>query len=612
VICPPSGAGQPPAPARCDDTEYGKGAGGRLRYEVDVPAGGTTTLWIGVAGSEAGPAAARAELDRVLEDPARALAAKVAQRERGARWTRLSLPGDPDLVRGIEWSKQNLLDSVQEARDLEVRETNAGKRYPAPEGELARARWYGAGWPDYPWMFATDGEYTAFAAVAVGQFGPIKAHLRALRDVSLIDNGASGKVVHEVVSDGTVYFGSNADAGNTDETAKFPSAVALVWRWTGDERFLDDLYPFAKSNLEYIFRELDEDGDLWPEGLGNVEREGMGTEKLDNTVYTVRGLVDLADMARARGDRPTVRWAARRARAMRARFERDWWMPDVPQHADSLADPGNERRQQRHWIGATPMEVELVDARGRAVPGLATRAHGVAALRLRGTECYGDAFGMFHTGRAGCDGAGEAKDELQAFTLNTAIAAVAEGNYGRLGADEQRRWTTANRRLQLPDPDEQPGAMPEIAPSPLHGRSIDRPLNERPSVLQAWGAYGTAWPVVHQQLGVRPDLGRERLEVVPQLPEGQSAIAGRRIRLGRATAAVSARRGGRRHQTTVRTGRAVERLRIGHTLPRGARVGRVRLDGRPVRYRTRLTRRGVEVTARTGRGRHTFVVWARR
>ena len=60
----------------------------------------------------------------------------------------------------------------------------AGKRYPAPVAPLADARWLGAGWPDYTWLFGTDGEYTAFAAVAAGQFAPIKAHLRALRDVS--------------------------------------------------------------------------------------------------------------------------------------------------------------------------------------------------------------------------------------------------------------------------------------------------------------------------------------------------------------------------------------------------------------------------------------------
>ena len=109
----------------------------------------------------------------------------------------------------------------------------------------------------------------------------------------------------------------------------------------------------------------------------------------------------------------------------------------------------------------------------------------------------------------------------------------------------QRRFTRANRRLQLPNFDEQPGAMPEIAPSPLEGRTIDRSLLERPMVLQAWGAYGTAWPVVHQQLGVRPDLGRRRLAVVPQLPPGQRRMTGGSIRMGDgATDVTVTRRGG--------------------------------------------------------------------
>ncbi|MFD0852016.1 hypothetical protein ACFQ07_07275, partial [Actinomadura adrarensis] len=185
-------------------------------------------------------------------------------------------------------------------------------------------RWYGAGWPDYPWLFGTDGEYTAFPGVAAGQFEEVKAHLRALRDTSEIVNERSGKVVHEVVSDGSVYFGHNDDAGNTDETAKFPSAVALVWRWTGDRRFLDEMYGFTVRNMRYIVESLDEDGDGWPEGLGNVERAGMGVEKLDNTVYTIRGLRDLADMARARGDSSTVRWADARAAAMERDFDRVW------------------------------------------------------------------------------------------------------------------------------------------------------------------------------------------------------------------------------------------------------------------------------------------------
>ena len=236
VICPASGPNAAPAPPRCDDTEYGKGNGGQLRYQIDVPAGSTRTVWFAVAGSESGAADAGDEQAAVLQNPEALLEDKVSGRLALKQQTDLDLPGDRQLEESIDWSKQNLADSVQEAEDLEIRETNAGKNYPPPEGTVDRVRFLGAGFPDYQWLFGTDGEYTAFASVGVGQFEPIKDHLEALRDVSLIDNTEngqfSGKVVHEVVTDGSIYFGSNADAGNTDETAKFPSAVALIWRWT--------------------------------------------------------------------------------------------------------------------------------------------------------------------------------------------------------------------------------------------------------------------------------------------------------------------------------------------------------------------------------------------
>lgn len=102
----------------------------------------------------------------------------------------------------MAWSKQNLGDSVQEAHNLQVRLTDQGNAYPPPVGAVAKARWVGAGFPDYPWLFATDGEYSTFAAVTAGQFTAIENHLRTLRDVSLVANGNSGKVVHEVVPDG--------------------------------------------------------------------------------------------------------------------------------------------------------------------------------------------------------------------------------------------------------------------------------------------------------------------------------------------------------------------------------------------------------------------------
>jgi hypothetical protein len=619
VICPPSGPNPenalPPVP--CDDTAYGKGVGGQLDYEVTVPARGSTTVWFAVAGSETGSTEAKATMARMLADPEGELRAKIAQRVALSRHTRLSLPGDPKLAQAVDWGKQNLADLTLAPRDLDIRETNAGVNYPPAEAHIARLRFYGAGFPDYPWLFAVDGEYTAFAAVTMGQFGPIEDHLRALKTVSQVINGDSGKVIHETVNDGSVFFGALADAGNTDETAKFPSTVALVWRWTGDNAFLDEMYGFAKSNMEFIVNHLDADGDGWPEGLGNVERNGMGVEKLDNTVYTIRGLSDLADMAEAKGDTATRTWAEDHLKMLESRFEQAWYMPNVPGYADSLDDPANPANDntqiyQRHWIGVTPTEVELND-RGTPLPGLAPPDRADAVLNVHETRCYGDASGMFHTGKPGCDNAPDSPTELHAFTIGTSIIAVGEGNYGRMGNKQQARWTKANADQIVPGV-EQPGAMPEIAsPSAIPeelGLVINRPFPERPSVMQAWGSYGTVYPVVHQQLGIAPDMGRGRLSVVAQ-PPSSAPIAGDAIRVGGGTVSVSARQTGKTWTTTVDP-RVTASLRIGAVVPAGATVREVQLDGRSVAFDTRLSHRGLEVTVPASSARaHTVTVTIR-
>jgi hypothetical protein len=155
--------------------------------------------------------------------------------------------------------------------------------------------------------------------------------------------------------------------------------------------------------------------------------------------------------------------------------------------------------------------------------------------------------------------------------------------------------------------------MPEIAPSPDYSPtgSIDRKFTERAMVLQAWGNYGTAWPVVHQQLGVRPDAGRGFLEVVPQVPEGQSRVGGSAIRLGEhGAAAVQASRSDKTYTTKVQVGEPISKLAIGHTLPTGPKVTKAELDGEPVTPETRTTNRGLEVTVDTTAGTHTLVVTA--
>jgi hypothetical protein len=614
-------------PSQCKDGPFGKGNGGELHYSVTVPAGGTRWVWMAVAGSDRSLTQSQRELARLLAHPARELKAKQASRRRLANRSRVSLPGDRLLQHAIDWGKQNLADLTQVADDLDIRWTSQGKQYPPSSGTVDHVRFFGAGFPDYPWLFATDGEYTDFAAVALGQFKTAEDHLRALRDVSEKLNGPSGVVVHETVTDGSVYFGHvSQTAGkndfNTDETVKFPSAVALVWRWTGDNRFRDEMYSFAKRNLEYAQQHLDADGDGWLEGSGNVEREGMGPEKLDNAVYFIRGLFDLADMARSKHDHKTFAWANGLGHQLLSRFESAWWYQPARQYADSLIEPRNDQSFQKHWIGQTPMDAELITGRDeRTQPGIADYAHGTTALAGRENPTYsGDrpgSRGLFHTGRGG---GADGKGDLEIFSLTTAIQAVGEGNYGRLGsgtgpddANGQRRYTDANAETMFSEPatggtpDEQPGAMPEIFPSEgfALGGNITRCWTCRSMFMQAWGNYGTAWPVIHQQLGLRPDLGNHRVTVVPQVPPGQHRVQGTNIRVGVGWIGIRATYSGATFRTEVNAKRTPGRkLRIGATLPRGTRPGRVELDGHRVRHPTvRTTNRGTEVTVNAAPGR---------
>jgi len=129
--------------------------------------------------------------------------------------------------------------------------------------------------------------------------------------------------------------------------------------------------------------------------------------------------------------------------------------------------------------------------------------------------------------------------------------------------------------------------------------------------MQAWGNYGTAWAVVHQWLGVQPQLGRGVIAIVPQVPSGQSTVAGRDIRLGKGSVDVAASHTGSQYTTEIDVDArgGAKDIVIGHTLPRGATIDSVSLDGVPVSdFVTRTTNRGIEVTVQTDRGRHVLEI----
>jgi len=284
-----------------------------------------------------------------------------------------------------------------------------------------------------------------------------------VRQVSQIVNGATGKVLHEIVTDGSIFFGANAQPGDTNETAEFASAVATLWRWSGDNSVRDDNYDFIIAGLNYITTQLvtaNLNPDGWPEGAGMVEATGAGAVKPDVAVYTIRALNDLAEMAASKGDTATHDSAASKAAALTSKFVPDWWIPSQSLFADSLAfnqvvqtDPtaalGTQsitQLEQFYWTNATPMETSIAPV-----------ADAAAAFPTLESSLLTGTTGFFQQGQS----LPAIQGNRQASALNTGVIAVAEANYGRM--DQSLRYV---QFVAVELDVEQPGALPELFDSP--------------------------------------------------------------------------------------------------------------------------------------------------
>ena len=319
-----------PAPhaSGCDDGPFGKGTGGQLRYSVDVPAHGSRPCGSPSAGSENCPAEARREFADALTRPGRPARREEAPRRALARLDQVSPPGRPAAAG---------LDRLGQAEPRRPHAGREGRRHPldrpgqgVPPPRAPSAARAGSA-PASP---TTRGCSPSTASTPRSRPSRSASSARsrttcarcATSPTSL--NDRSGKVAHEVVADGSVWstapHQSDAPADfNTDEMVKFPSAVALIWRWTGDDALPRRDVRLPVRDLRTSSTSSTRTATAGPRATATSSAPGMGEEKLDNTVYYIRGLYDLADMARPRATaRPRVgtQQRARSAPPLRGRL----------------------------------------------------------------------------------------------------------------------------------------------------------------------------------------------------------------------------------------------------------------------------------------------------
>src|SRR5580704_16265956 len=567
-----------------DQATFGtKGEGGQLTWNLAVPAAGRT-LWLGVSGSQNGSASASQALQQALANPAALLDSKISERDSVAAQTSLQVP-DSGVQQALLWSKLNLSDPNPTIENAAIRDVKASTVYPAPLATVPQLSAIDAAYPDYAEFFGTDGAYSTYGLAVSGQWQTAANWLNAMRTVSEIENGGTGKVVHEVTATGAVYFGDNSDPGDINETAQFAIAADLTWQWSGDNAVLADNYKFIAAGEHYLASLATGPGHLWPVGDGIVENPSLGGEALDVASETVQALGALHDMAVAMHDSATASWAAQRQNAMLQAFGQ-WWIKSQNLYADSMCAAASsaagssctaagQQLQQRWWTSVAPMEQDIAP-----VPDAD------AALNQLETPTFTGSCGLYVDGVGGPSGTGG----QTCYLVNTGALAVGEANYGRLP-----QAVTDMDKIASQLTVEMPGSLPELAASAQYNPF--EALTSRANVMQAWSGYGLLWTVVNDLLGVTPNAPAGSVAVVPEVPASWPAMSVGNLHVGASTLAETATRHGAAYRTQV-TGAQDLALTIGTVLASGATVHSVTLNGAHVPYRLVTTHRGtaVEVT----------------
>ena len=232
---------------------------------------------------------------------------------------------------------------------------------------------------------------------------------------------------------------------------------------------------------------------------------------------TTRATVDVGHEARPQAPAP-VRGhvVGHGGPAVRRLAARPRQRAEVPEALDRPGADGGRAHQRRR----------------RPRPASPPTTHGTTALAGRENSCFsGDrpgSLGLFHTGCGGGAGRQGRLRDLLADDLDPGR------RRGQLRAPGRRPAAALHRRQRGDDvlragdrrharraARRDAGDLPVGAQRrPTKGipPNIDRCWTCRSMVMQAWGNYGTAWSVVHQQLGVRPYLNDGVLQVVPQVP----------------------------------------------------------------------------------------------
>ena len=524
--------GQTLGAASCDYQRKGQGTNAGLSYNVEIGSYETETLSFVISGSTESKKEALDTYYLVSKNIQQLIDAKAKRYDDIKSMALLQTP-NVQINEAFLWTKYNTDWLINDVDGL--------------------GRGITAGNPDYPWFFGADSEYALQGAIAVGMKDIVYSTIAMIDSVSNAVNNGSGKIMHEMSTNGALF-----NPGNLNETPQYATLIWEVFKWTGDMNFLRKHYPTVEAGLNWLLEENDEDGNLLADGYGMMEIHGLESEMIDVAAYTYKAFMDAAEMAEVLGDPAQVKDYRMKATQLAEIINTEFWVEEFDSYADFIGtaqqaehliegaivradtldkpwaveelkatqrkvksfDPNKKQGfvLYHNWVVNTPMEVGVAD------PEKALKA-------LESGSQYVNPFGVFVTGidrdeSAGTDDGGYAeKMEIFSYTgavmtLPTGVQAIAENNYGRPEkALEYLERMTNSFSYALP------GSMYEVSPDfGMH--------------TQAWNIYSYAVPIIKQFFGLEPMAHLNQVTIDPIFPESWNEAEINDLKIGSNTISV--------------------------------------------------------------------------
>jgi glycogen debranching enzyme len=261
----------------------------------------------------------------------------------------------------------SLQEWLEQAPKLETDHDALHHIYQRSLTDLAGLRFYSALFPDLslpaaglPWfmtVFGRDSLITSYQALPfTPELAMTSLKVLAARQGKRVDpfrDEEPGKILHEIRFGELTVFGERPHSpyfGTADATPLFPVLLDEYERWTGDGDLVRELEQPARAALEWIDRYGDRDGDgyveyqramesglenqCWKDSWNSILFADGSLAPSPRATCEIQGYVYDAKLRSARlarefwGDAELGDRLEREAADLRARFNRDYWLPE--------------------------------------------------------------------------------------------------------------------------------------------------------------------------------------------------------------------------------------------------------------------------------------------